>query len=321
MRIHRVVICGLCAVSLVACGEKKEETEEEASGACDDSSSLALVNGHETTEYSAVGLIIMDNKAACTGTFVSATTMITAAHCVNTSENGGIIYIPGAKPNFQDPNLVYVEALKVVHLGKTSDDFVASDSPSAELRLSDLAVVIFPPATAPAVVGLTSRRPGADDVVTMVGYGLTQLIDQIDDTPHDPSRVVGTNKIEDAPNDPAFEPSQLHLGFVTEAESVDADGAAAMVSKGDSGGPILLDGALAGIASQAGATVSSPVVYHGVYNDAIGAKALELYAAARAEGAVIPEPGDEPATEELGTYEEQSESGSGVGTVNSCQGK
>ena len=151
------------ALSLCACGLpeiKQEASTSENSGDCT-TASLSLVNGLESTEHAAVGLLLRLNSmktlavAACTGTFVDSTTMITSAHCVDSSENGGVIFVPGDAPNLSTPNFKSVSAIKVFHLGLTHENFADGDS-SVEVRASDLAVVVFPEGTAPAVAGLAA---------------------------------------------------------------------------------------------------------------------------------------------------------------------
>jgi hypothetical protein len=289
------------ALSLCACGlpEIQEEVSTpENSGACS-TATLSLVNGLESSEHPAVGLFLRLNSmrtlavGACTGTFVDSTTMITSAHCVDASENGGVIFVPGEAPNLSNPNFKSVSALKVFHLGLTHEDFVDGDS-SVEVRAKDLAVVVFPEGTAPGVAGLAAARPAPGSRVTMVGYGSTQWVDAVG-TSTTPRKRVGTNLVQSVSGE-GFSDLFVDVGFVS-AEESDAkavDGSAAMASRGDSGGPILMNGMIAGVASQAGATGDSPMLYFASYVSPLSPEATNLFEAARKGGAVIPEPGVAP---------------------------
>jgi hypothetical protein len=261
---------------------------------------LSLVNGKETSDHPAVILIgreaNADQVAFCTATFVSDTTALTSSHCLDDSANGGAIYLPGAEPDKRALLIRGVRALKAFHFGFTSVSAEGVTTGADAPRLDDLAVLTFPPGTAPAVVALSERQPTAGEVVTLVGYGSTHYVDVYLKASASPPafvtrRRVGTSVVVAPPAHPAFSPEQIYFGFNTASESEVADGTAVLTSKGDSGGPLFLGGKIVGIASKAAATVENPPRYFGSHNSLTSAKAGELLEIARAGGADIPPPG------------------------------
>ena len=84
--------------------------------------------------------------ALCTGTFVSSTTLITAAHCIHGRSQASFRGTP---------------ATKLIHNRRYFD----------ENLVDDIAVVLFPTGTAPAQASLLGRSPRVGEGVTVVGYG------------------------------------------------------------------------------------------------------------------------------------------------------
>jgi hypothetical protein len=301
----------LFGLFLVQCEEEEEEEKVEVGGEKLTCESLAvnLVNGSLTKEHPEVGLIVITegngNAGTCTGTFVSANTMITAAHCIDNTENGNAYYVPGIRPSLSDGSATFIKAEKVFHLDKTSEDF-ASQSQSAfdEIIYKDIAVLVFPDVTAPAVAGIAATNPQADEEVTLVGYGATKTVDIMTAADSDNGRRMGQSLIADSMPATPDDDRLIFIGGFTSEESEAVLGEKSLVSKGDSGGPILHDGKLAGVLSSASVTAEDPPKYYGIYNSLLSAEVQELFDRARAGGAVIPEPGEETVPAELASYAE-----------------
>jgi secreted trypsin-like serine protease len=68
----------LLAVSAIACAATPPDTEDP-----DGSRHRApIVNGSETSDYPATGMLLMQGQVSCTGTLIAPNKVLTAAHCV-----------------------------------------------------------------------------------------------------------------------------------------------------------------------------------------------------------------------------------------------
>ncbi len=173
-----------------------------------------LVNGKiiEEDEYPAVFWI-----GHCTGTFVSDNAFLTARHCVdpvNSDGEGAIVTLK---------RRINVKALKVI----ATPEVRSFDA-------SDLAVAIFPDNTAPAIASMYRKKPKTGDRAVMVGYG--QSFDGDDAG----TKRKGTSTIT-AVDDGVIES--------TRTSRQRDSGIDVSVGPGDSGGPIFINGAIAGVTS------------------------------------------------------------------------
>jgi Trypsin len=288
-------------MAFASCGKfLNKEKEETISQSCQSKLTtktedrFSLVNGKESSEHPAVVLIVQQKSTGvgvCTGTFVSSSTLITAAHCINSQPNGGIYYFPGSKPNLQAPTSPAIKATKAFHLGKTIEYFEGLNG-NIQPALDDLAIVVFPEGTAPAAVGLVGAKPPLEETVTMIGFGSTHVVGSPNLSNYTIARRIGTNKIKLAPNFQDFHPEQILVGYISEQASQNANGALSLASNGDSGGPILAGGLIAGIASTASFYPTTPALHFASYNSVNGPEAIQLIAQARQGGASIPEFGE-----------------------------
>lgn len=277
---------------LGGCGEKEEE-KTATDATCSADSALSLINGIDTSEHPEIGITTGDFSIFCSGTFVSDTTMITAAHCVPDSADFAIYYVPGATPTWNDGNVPKVRATKVIHLGYSANHYFSNDPgiDQLQLKINDIAVLVFPPNTAPASVRVADVRPEVGSRVMLLGYGGQEFGD-VDPTTYPPRRAYGYNKIVAANYDPDWFPQeQLYIGEVNAQQSTDANGEATLIQKGDSGGALIYDGKLVGVTSR---NIISGSGYHwSAYTSTAGDEANALFAAARLQGADIPV-GDAP---------------------------
>jgi hypothetical protein len=182
--------------------------------ACNKKSTVSdaqIANGLDAEgEYPEVVKLKLNNgQGMCTGTFVSSNTLITAAHCVKS----GVVEYNGVK------------AIDLIY-----------DHTYTELHDKDFAVVIFPEGTAPATAQIITKAPKEGDEFVIVGYGNN---DNIRETGAGKKRK-GSNKISSITND-------MIIFYGSAATQGTATGENATSGKGDSGGPLFIDGQLAAV--------------------------------------------------------------------------
>ena len=243
-RIRQWLSVALAVGMLVGCGR-----------ASDTKSHVKVSNGKDIaeTEYPAVILLFDQTKGAlCTGTFISDTTVITAAHCTMGSND---IDAKTGKVN-HTLYLARVIDIKQKKLEKIATSVAVYRNPQwdAEFKKQqvnkyDLGVVVFPAGTARGIAQISSDTPAQGDELTIVGYGLNYVPKNEKDI--DVSSVgkkrLGHNSV-----------AQLQDGFIYFSGAVkttSADGSNANASMGDSGGPMFINDKLVGITSGGGRTI------------------------------------------------------------------
>jgi hypothetical protein len=263
---------------------------------------LSLVNGTATTGRPAVGLILSAESAdatqiaRCTGTFVSDTTMLTAAHCVP-STGSLVVYVPRARFDL-DTELDQVKDIGVRATGVVRSDFQERENGTDDEFLretgKDMSAVIFPPGTAPDTVTLAAKRPSVGGRVSLVGFGLTHFSSGTARQPDDDvaTKREGSNTLYADQTTANYPDALFFLGA-----SKTTGGATASVAQGDSGGPMLdAAGALTGITSggilleASAATPGADVLV--AYAALDTSYAASFFDKARAQGAQIPKPGE-----------------------------
>ena len=220
-------------------------------------SGVKVTNGIDTDDYPAVVMLVNAEEATvCTGTFVTSATLLTAAHCLGHDKSGSLLF--GDTPSI-------------------AAYFTGAVGEEAALKPTDLAIVLFPPETAPAIQPLASTAAAAGDAVTLVGYG--RSIARRSETSGD--KRFGTNRLE------KIEGGFLQLTGVAAATAGVAPGERAASAKGDSGGPLLIDGAIVGVDS--GGATDGANLKHSRYVDLFSPMSCATLADAAATGCPLPD--------------------------------
>jgi V8-like Glu-specific endopeptidase len=188
---------------------------------------LKITNGvlASDSDFPAVVQLTNTNNRSCTGTFISDSLLVTAAHCLGKPTNdstgigeGGILY--GSRPSVRA--------------------YTAVPYPGHKIGPLDLAVIDFGQGAAPDVAGLATRQPNAGDGITIVGFGYNDTINKTGIG----TKRVGYNTIG------SVDGGMIDFTGVAQTTSGTPDGSNAASSNGDSGGPLFIDGnALAGTTS------------------------------------------------------------------------
>ncbi len=234
VKMKRLFVSGLMAASsivgLSACGVQE------------DTSSQKITNGLEiaSDEYKSV-VMLYDPKqgAICTGTFISDDTVISAAHCTMSGKANAQGNVTGS---LVIVNPINIQAGQVEQVAKTIK-MVRNplwEKNGKNVNKWDLSVLTFPKGTARAVSEIASSAPVAKDPFVIVGYGLNQSKNLFDGSTAGVKRL-GNNVVGSV--------TDGFIQFKGQSATTTADGTKSSASGGDSGGPLFVDGKLAGITS------------------------------------------------------------------------
>lgn len=199
MRITRhIAPCVLLSSLLIACG----------TGAPGDSEQK-IYQGKITSDYSAVGLLVRNDKLWCTATLIGPELALSAGHCFEgKSEKPASLFI-----EFNQGAIRTQVTDVIVHpqysewFGRVTQDF-------ALLKLASQ------PGLTP--VKLATEAPVKGEAVTFVGYGYT---DSLAKDSFDGTKRMGTNQVGTVEAKKLFFPKPK-------------DDLTAQVCRGDSGGPV-----------------------------------------------------------------------------------
>ena len=169
-----------------------------------------IVNGQETTDYPATGMLLHQGQPSCTGTLVGSRTVLTAGHCVEQASPSSLSFAFGPSIDQIDTSIDVVDAVQ--HPDWDSQQLandiavvtLAQDAPVERVTMNDLMDASW--------VG----RP-----ITLVGYGVTD----------GPSQTgIGTKRMVDVTID-KVEATSLH--YTTQQGKT--------ACNGDSGGPAFVE--------------------------------------------------------------------------------
>ena len=213
---------------------KKEAPAPES--ACQASKGFNVVGGTiiPETEFPASVLYDPGDRSMCSGTFVSSSVMITAAHCVSQFGKiqnpvpSSIALLQGPKPIF-DGN----QAIANQRIAQAVKVFMNPRNPLQfdELENHDVAVVVFPSGTHQEYSRISKTQPKMGDVVKLIGYGPSSL-----NTNTDEGKRVGTVSIAQVRQDQALV-VKAYSSFGSGIASTYSSGAVS--APGDSGGTVL----------------------------------------------------------------------------------
>lgn len=210
-----------------------------------DRSEVKVTNGREVgdTEYPSVVLLYDQTQGAiCTGTFITPTVVLSAAHCTM----GGKVDADGNV----DLKLAIIKisdaANKEAELVAQSTAVVRNplwDKNGGNVNKFDLSLITFPEGTAQAMSSIASTPAKTKDKFTIVGYGLNQMKD-VSNGDSAGMKREGVNTV-----------SRLSGGFIQftgKDSTTTGDGTDVSSASGDSGGPLFINGKVAGVTSGGG---------------------------------------------------------------------
>lgn len=214
-------------------------------GAATETSSTKVTNGREVAEGEFPSVVLLFDQTAgaiCTGTFITPTVVLTAAHCSMSGKvnSQGEVDLKLAIVNIKD------QAKKEAEVVAVSTKVVRNplwDKNGGNVNSYDLGLVTFEPGVAQAVSEIAPQRAKVGDRLEIVGYGLNQATNLKDPSSAGVKRT-GTNKVVSL--------SQGFIQFDGANNTSKADGTNSSASSGDSGGPLFIDGKVAGVTSGGG---------------------------------------------------------------------
>jgi len=204
-------------------------------------SKIKITNGTEIPNEEFPSVVLLYDAAAgsiCTGTFVTETIVLTAAHC----SMGGKVDAAGNV----DLTMYIIEISdqenKSAEIIGTSTKVLRNpqwDRNGGNVNRYDLGLVYFEPGVARAVSPIATSPARSGDNFTIVGFGLSS-----NDQSTAGVKRMGVNRIDSI--------SGGFVQFTGKSGTTNGDGTDSSAGSGDSGGPLFINGALAGVTSGGG---------------------------------------------------------------------
>ncbi|MFW7379972.1 MAG: trypsin-like serine protease [Oligoflexus sp.] len=204
-------------------------------------SKIKITNGMEIPNGEFPSVVLLYDAAAgsiCTGTFVTETIVLTAAHC---SMSGRV-----DSDGNVDMTMSIIEitdaANKEAEVVGTSTKVVRNpqwDRNGKNVNRYDLGLVYFERGVARAVSEIASKPARSGDQFTIVGFGLSS-----NDQSTAGIKRMGENRVSSM--------SGGFIQFTGKSGTTNGDGTDSSAGSGDSGGPLFINGELAGVTSGGG---------------------------------------------------------------------
>ncbi len=236
------VIAFAMSFAPVACGTSGNDVS---------SSQIKVTNGISAdSEFPSVVMLKIlteDNSTSiCTGTFVNSSQVVTAAHCIydNINDSGHAIKSVAFVKRKVDGSKVTIDSTDRIYRPEYTHQDQAVNG-------RDVAVITFPKGSAPAISPLYKKTPAIGTLFTIVGFGLNEYHFSADGT----QTGTGSGKKRKGQNEVKTLSDDGLIGFsglATATDSVVEAGFNVASGSGDSGGPLLIDGSIAGVTSGGG---------------------------------------------------------------------
>lgn len=221
-----------------------------------------VINGKDTTDYPSVGLLAeLDPKnvigGTCSGIWVGPNTMITAAHCITAGSETELVYLKG---NSVSTGETIQEAQKIVDGGikpkkviinaeELKHGNLENDAIEMNIAYKDMAILIFEDDVAPATTKILDRLPKDQEAAVIVGFGATSSAVRTAEAGEKSIKRVGKNHVVVRDELRQAFPDLLLMFGRGETEDTSGKAVDSLSGAGDSGGPIFVDGAVAGVVS------------------------------------------------------------------------
>ncbi len=210
-----------------------------------DRSEVKVTNGREVGESEYPSVVLLYDKVQggiCTGTFITPTVVLSAAHCTmgGNVDADGNVDLKLAIIKITDP------VNKKAELVAESTAIVRNplwDKNGRNVNKFDLSLITFPEGTSKAVSDLATVAAKAKDKFTIVGFGLNQMKDMSNGDSAGVKRE-GVNSVSSI--------SGGFIQFTGKDSTTTGDGTDVSSASGDSGGPLFINGKVAGVTSGGG---------------------------------------------------------------------
>ena len=213
---------------------------------------LKVTNGQEISgDVHPEVILLYDKKkgSVCTGTFISDDTVLTAAHCtmggsVENTESGevaGQLQIIQITDQAQRTAKALAISTEIYRNPQWDSAFLQQN-----VNKYDLGIVKFPAGTSSARAEIKSDPAEVGKEFTIVGFGLNYVPAPGAEVDHSSAGIKRMGKNNIVMVEDGF------IGFLGASSTTTADGSNVNSASGDSGGPMFIDGKLAGVTSGGG---------------------------------------------------------------------